>query len=57
MRIESDSFDSAVELVFGDGFADDDILEGADGNVASGVELGGTLGVDVTQAFLLLIVG
>jgi len=46
--MESDSFDSAVELNLWDGFVDDDILESTDWNVASWVELNGALSVDVT---------
>lgn len=57
-RAESSiSPDSAVELVLADGLSKLYVLVGADGDVTGGVELGGTLAVDLAVALLLVIGG
>lgn len=52
----SHSPDSAVELGLADGSAELDIFVGSYWNVPVGVELGGSLSVDMTLSFLLFIV-
>jgi hypothetical protein len=51
------SFNSAVELGFGNGLIDDHVFVSSNGNISVGIELCGFLSVDVSKFLLLLIVG
>ena len=53
----SHSLDSAVEFSFRDGLAKYNVLVGSHRDISGWVEFSGSLGIDLSGTFLLLIVG
>jgi hypothetical protein len=49
------SSDSAVELLLADGFIDDNVLISPHGDVSLRIELGRSLGEDISCSFLLFV--